>query len=141
MNNSYQAKNGLKTFIFVFIFSLGLFSLFYYFTSYPTTEFDIETHSESKPVEKEVVLGENTEKSVFKDVAQKPMNVKPRTVLAGATSETTESTVPTTGTTGMTLALIGALLAITAGIYIVHVGPRKLALAHFEKSLTKKLRG
>ena len=94
MNNSYQAKNGFKTFVFALIISLGLFGVFYYVTSYSTDEFDIETHSEIE------VLGES--QTAFGKLAEEDMDIQPRYVLAGTDIPSTGDVVTTgdSGTTG-----------------------------------------
>lgn len=134
MNNSYQAKSGFKTFILVFLISLGIFTLFYYLTSSSGKEADIENYSAPR----EDVLGESVEKTAFEDLSRQKL--EPSSVLAGAdVRETTESTstVPDTGSTGITFALITSTSLLLLGAYTVYSNPRKTALATFEKKLTE----
>lgn len=139
MNNSYQAKSGFKTFIFVFLISLGIFSLFYYLTSSSGKELDIENYSAPR----EDVLGETAEKSAFEELSKQQM--PPPTVLAGAdvredAPETTQTTtaVPDTGFSGITMALFSSVAILSLGAYTLWTNPRKTALAAFERKIIEE---
>lgn len=135
MNNSYQAKSGLKTFILVFLISLGIFSLFYYLTSSTSEDVDIENYSAPR----EDILGETDEKSPFEDLSKQEM--EPSKVLAGADiRETTQSTtpVPDTGVASITFALISGIVILSLGIYTLWSNPRRAALTTFEKKMTSQ---
>lgn len=144
MNNSYQAKNGFKTFLVTLVISLGVFGLVYYLTSYPTYEVDIESSTGGESVgvvesaKSDLVSDDpvKVEKSPFGELNTQTPDVPRRTVLAGAdtTEETTESTtpVPDTGMMGMTVSLFASLLVLAGGLYYIYLGPRSLALKSFE---------
>ncbi|MBP8961131.1 hypothetical protein KBG31_02820 [Patescibacteria group bacterium] len=148
MNNSYQAKNGFKTFLLTLVISLGVFGVVYYITSYPTYKVDIESHT---GVSQKDVLSDS-DQSPFAQLNTE-MNAPRRVVLSGATeggsggdtgapaktpapasvvNETTQSTVPDTGVASLTLSLLVSLVVLCAGLYYVYLGPRKLALQKFE---------
>jgi len=141
---SDQAKNGFKTFVVTLSVSLLLFGALYYLITDFSSDIDIEDTSAGKPTtvayDPSTVKGTTTQNSVFKDITETPVKTKPATVLAEAddttttTEETTESTVPDTGSE----TLIGTVLAMgffSAAVYILVVGPRKFALAGFEKDM------
>lgn len=151
MNNSQQAKNGLRTFLFVLTVSLGVFGVFYYVTSQQTANIDIETHS----TQTSDVLSYNTQQdnNAFKKLATEKVDVPSRAVLAGTDSiieeetgttpgatttaepETPESTtsVPDTGISTITWGLFISTVILATGGYILYLNPRNLALSHFEK--------
>lgn len=153
MNYETQAKNGFKTFIITLCISLVAFSAIYYLVSDATGNVDIESidkqNEQSANFEvKEQVAGttsqannETKQETVFSEIAQKPTNAKStlanaNTVL-GAATETTQSTVPNTGSE----TLVGAALAgmfFSVAIYLLFIGPRKLALESFEAGILKK---
>ncbi len=159
MNNSYQAKNGFKTFLLTLVVSLGVFGVVYYITSYPVYELDIDSATEgtteNKATDKNMgVLGDK-DTSPFGSLNEESPSVSQRVVLAGADEldaldspadtetpetaptvpSTTQSTVPDTGIAGMTISLFISLLILSAGIYYICLGPRKLALKTFEDNL------
>ncbi|MBD3365940.1 hypothetical protein GF360_01200 [candidate division WWE3 bacterium] len=121
MNNSYQAKNGFKTFLVTLIISLGVFAAVYYLTSYPTYQLDIEestgdsmgrVESLEEDVEasdeKGAVAGdkdareEDSAESPFADLNKTEVSVPRRSVLAGADGATEEETATGTTTTTTT---------------------------------------
>lgn len=142
MNNSYQAKNGFKTFIVTLTISLGVFGAVYYLTSYPTYKVDIEESTGGTVGEVESARSDLSERALvedspFKELKKQTPDVPRRVVLAGAdqvpeTTQTTESTVPETGVFGITFSLFVSLLILAGGLYYVYLGPRSLALQRFE---------
>jgi len=144
MNNTYQAKNGFKTFLLTLVISLGVFGAVYYITSYPSYSIDIDSHTGSSFNEE--VLSDSSS-SPFAQL-NKQIDSPRRVVLSGSTEEgdlteeptapsptvpeTTQSTVPDTGITSMTVSLLVSLIILSAGVYYVYLGPRKLALQNFE---------
>lgn len=136
---SQQQANGFKTFVATLSVSLLLFGALYYLITDFSNEVDIEdTASKSGPVayDPAKVKGAST-LSVFGEISEKPTKAQPSVVLAGTDTaeETTESTVPDTGSE----TLMGTVVAMgffSATIYILLIGPRKFALAGFERDMT-----
>jgi hypothetical protein len=157
MNYETQAQNGFKTFIITLGVSLIAFSAVYYLVSDVSGNVDIESKSEKAVVvqtPKQEVAGTTvqsqtnsgtqlaaqtpTQPSIFNEIAQKPINAKPVvTSVLGAATETTQSTVPNTGSeTFVGTMLAGAFFSIA--LYLLVVGPRKLAIEGFESEMLKK---
>jgi hypothetical protein len=139
------AKNGFKTFVVTLSVSLLLFGALYYLITDFSSDVDIEnTASKSgtfayDPIT--TVKGSTTQNSVFGSIVEEPVKTQPAAVLAETdtitATETTESTVPDTGSE----TLIGTMISIgffSAAVYILVVGPRKFAMAGFEKDMTMK---
>jgi len=61
------------------------------------------------------------------------------TTASAATPQTTTSatTVPATGTEEITMALIASAAALLFGFYILYIGPRRMALKSFERTMTQ----
>lgn len=166
MNYETQAQNGFKTFVITLGISLIAFSAIYYLVSDVSGNVDIESKTEKAVVvqtPKQEVAGATVQSqptpnaqlaaqpntvpaptpavaqpSVFNEISQKPVNAKPMvTSVLGAATETTQSTVPNTGSE----TLIGTLLAggfFSIALYLLMVGPRKLAIEGFENEMLKK---
>lgn len=148
MYSEQQAKNGFKTFVVTLSVSLLLFGALYYLITGFSQEIDIE--GSSTPVAYNTAPATNTyynasnenvkgtTTTVFSTIADKPVNARPATVLASATTaaESTESTVPNTGSN----TLLGTIMAVgsfSAALYVLMLGPRKFALSGFEREITK----
>ncbi len=140
MYSDQQAKNGFRTFVVTLSVSLLLFGAFYYLITDFSTEIDIESSSIGKTEtvaykpQKVSVKGVADQNSVFGEISDTPIDIQPPAVLAGA-EESTESTVPDTGSEQ----IIGMALTMSffsIAVYILLVGPRKLALREFEKDMT-----
>jgi hypothetical protein len=152
MNNSESAKKGFRTFLLTLSISLMVFSAIYYaLTNYQgdkssesqtvavantdrTQEVNVQGAKDAKEA---VVAGETG--SVFAELAKKKPEAKVQQVLAGATSapQTTQS-VPDTGAVEITIGLVLSLVFFVAGMAIVAMNPRKLALRSFEKHASSK---
>ncbi len=59
--------------------------------------------------------------------------------MASGTGPQSSPSVPSTGSTAITMALILSSAALAFGFFVMSKNPRKLALARFEKKITKKL--
>jgi len=59
--------------------------------------------------------------------------------LASGAGPQSSPSVPSTGNTSISLALLLSSIALALGMIIIAKNPRKLALARFEKQITKKL--
>ncbi len=136
--NSYQAKNGFKTFVITLSLALVIFSSLYYLITDSTSNVNIEDDLESA----NQLAQTDSKPSVFEDISKESaVNALP-VVLAGADStETTQTTtaVPDTGTAGITYALFTSTALLAFGAFAVGKGPRKLALSSFEERVIKKL--
>lgn len=138
--NSYQAKNGFKTFVITLSLALVVFSALYYVISDSASTVNIEDDLESSNQ-----LAQNT--SVFEDLNKNVQAQPAPAVLAGAdsmeddTMETTESTtpVPDGGTTEVTYALMLTTVLFSFAAYNFAKGPRRLALESFEERVTRNL--
>ena len=155
MNSNAQAQKGFKTFILTLVISLVVFSAIYYIiNSDSTTETNYTAPKEEKlPVQanssmETSTLGDTSTRSVFGELAAteaEEYDVQPKQVLAGAetyqedTVETSQSTVPVTGFFGPTFGLVVSLFTLGIGAYLIFLGPRKTALASFEKNVIKDL--
>lgn len=164
MNNTtktQQAKNGFKTFIITLSVSLVVFSSVYYLIGNFTDKVDIEKFEvnneqalNTEEDEEENVKGAESSDSPFKKLAQDEQapsvlqaetetddtttddteNTEDTTTTTDESEESTESAVPETGST----TLIGTILSITffsAALYVILIGPRKIALSKFEDSM------
>jgi len=144
MSNTYQAKSGFKSFVLTLSLSLVIFSALYYVVTDMSKEVDIEKEEEQNKVTV------NTEDSIFKRLSEQTSNNREGTVLAGAETaggtpstldtaeETTESTVPDTGSNTF-MGIATGFILLTAALYMIINGPRKLALSEFEKDVLKDL--
>lgn len=142
MNNTYQAKNGFKTFLLTLVISLSVFGVVYYVTSYPSYRIDIDSHTGGSPEEVEVLSDSSSATSPFAQLTKEEVSTPKRVVLAGSTvssgtspQETTQSTVPDTGVISMTISLFISLVILFAGVYYIYLGPHKLALKSFENKI------
>ena len=136
--NSYQAKNGFKTFVITLSLALVIFSSLYYLVTGSSSNVNIEDDLESS---NELAQAES-KPSVFEDISKESAANTLPVVLAGADStETTETTtaVPDTGTAGITYALFASTALLAFGAFVVGRGPRKLALSSFEERVIKTL--
>ncbi|MBI2414301.1 hypothetical protein HYV31_00445 [candidate division WWE3 bacterium] len=153
MNYETQAQNGFKTFVITLSISLVAFSAIYYLISDVSGNVDIENSEKAVVVQtpKQEVAGTtssqdmaggklalDTQPSVFSEISQKPVNAKTAVVgVLGAASESTQSSVPDTGSETLSGALLaGGFFAIA--LYLLMVGPRKLAIEGFENEILKK---
>jgi len=152
--NSETASKGFKTFILTLAISLIVFSGIYYFvTNYASdqsfvavSDTEVSYKKSTEEVEKESVQGTTDSRSnSFKELIEKDdLGVAPQQVLAGAeiaeVTETTESTtaVPETGAFGITLGLVLSFVLFGAGLFVVYLNPRNLAISGFEKKVTRQ---
>ena len=155
MNSNTQAQKGLKTFLLTLVISLVVFSAIYYIINADTPEknsyegaaessLNVQRNSSADTA----TLGDTNTRSVFGELASteaQDYDVQPRQVLSGAeeydedTIETTQTTVPVTGIFGPTFGLLLSSLSLGLGAYLIFLGPRKSALASFEKGVIKDL--
>lgn len=145
MNNSETAKNGFKTFILTLVVSLIVFSAAYYMLSGSFKSVNIEENPQLSQKDSDTqknILASTSGSSAFEDLSKQKMQVPQKVVLAGATSaESSQSTtpVPNTGTTEITFGLIFSALILGLGVYLIYLGPRRLALSNFEKDVLNDL--
>ncbi|MBU1132768.1 MAG: hypothetical protein ABIA11_00280 [Patescibacteria group bacterium] len=137
-----SAASSFRTFILTLSISLIVFSAIYYVMSSSGMDTDVFENSLSdNSVTEESVKGTSSE-SVFGEIATREPETQARFVLAGTdeVEETTQSTttVPETGILSVTTGLFGALIFFIAGIIVVALNPRKLALDTFEKTVTRE---
>lgn len=137
-----SAASSFRTFILTLSISLIVFSAIYYVMSSSGMDTDVFENSLSdSSVTEESVKGTSSE-SVFGEIATREPETQARFVLAGTdeVEETTQSTttVPETGILSVTTGLFGALIFFIAGIIVVALNPRKLALDTFEKTVTRE---
>jgi hypothetical protein len=150
MNSNTQAQKGFKTFILTLVISLVVFSAIYYIINTEQPEENIVEQPiaqeekmivQSDSTAESATLGETDTRSVFGELAAadaEDYDVQPKQVLSGAT-ETTQSTVPDTGFFGPTFGLLVSTITLGIGAYLVFLGPRKTALASFEKNVIRDL--
>lgn len=137
-----SAASSFRTFILTLSISLIVFSAIYYVMSSSGMDTDVFENSLSdSSVTEKSVKGTSSE-SVFGEIATREPETQARFVLAGTdeVEETTQSTttVPETGILSVTTGLFGALIFFIAGIIVVALNPRKLALDTFEKTVTRE---
>ena len=137
-----SAASSFRTFILTLSISLIVFSAIYYVMSSSGMDTDVFENSLSdSSVTEESVKGTSSE-SVFGEIATREPETQARFVLAGTdeVEETTQSTttVPETGILSVTTGLFGALIFFIAGLIVVALNPRKLALDTFEKTVTRE---
>lgn len=146
MNSTVQAQKGFRTFLLTLTISLVIFSVLYYLLSTSTKSPDIEnnTKSTSYNAEAQSILAADTTASIFENLSKQKLDIPQKSVLAGADEDTSETTqtsasVPATGSTEMTLGLIVSTALLIFGIYVIYLGPRRLALRSFENRVMKDL--
>lgn len=139
-----QAKNGFKTFIITLSVSLIVFSALYYLINVSVSrKVDIEQNESVVgsvlPASTEAKVETPKKETVFGPIANTKVASQPKVVLAGSTTQTTQSTtpVPVTGSTEMTYALLISSVIISLGTFMYLAGPRKAAIASFEKDVLK----
>ena len=151
--NNQTAQAGFKTFLITLSVSLALFGVLYFIlasgTSKPT---DIESETSSNKLADTIVTtaasdtadstvtqapsAEPTRVSVFADLSKG----NPGSAVLGAADESTQGTKSiNTGSTEITIALLASLGALGFGGLVYIRGPRKAALARFERDLTREL--
>lgn len=150
MNNSTQAQKGFKTFLLTLSVSLIIFSVIYYVitnTSVQNESLPNDVVGSVVNTPQEVAAQETpteNDSTVFGKLANQPMNVESKAVLAGSTVETTGTTqsttsVPATGVVGITFGLITSGLLFILATTVIAKDPRKLAINAFEKRTIKRL--
>lgn len=166
MNTNNNGKSGFKSLVLVAAFFAILGSIAYSANNVEDLESNQATGPAYKKTEAQVADAQQQDESPFKKLAeQTPEEQSPAVLQAntsddggtlisgtdndgmpntgaplasGAGPQSTPS-VPSTGSTGVTVALIFSSLALAFGIFVMAKNPRKLALARFEKKISKKL--
>jgi hypothetical protein len=149
MNYETQAQNGFKTFLVTLVVSLVAFSAIYYLVSDSSGNVDIESNSEQAIVQtpnQKVADNSNlqpeTQPSVFEEISKKPVSDSAMIAYSnanvlGVADETSESTVPNTGSETFA-GTLAALAFFAVALYLLVIGPRKLAIEGFESEMLKK---
>jgi hypothetical protein len=156
MNNSQQAKKGLKTFLLTLAFSLFLFSAFYFAlttlisgelfgsdsagaqNSEDSVAYVTTVESEEPKVEDESVFAViSGQVAGVQDTSEDAM--KAQSVLAGSTADETTTEVPQTGDVGITLGLFGGFITFVAGMLLIAKGFSINTVKGFEKRILDEL--
>jgi hypothetical protein len=158
-------ESNIKSIAIIAFVSIMLFGIFYYLitdvsnssdlnasNTKPATEKvgqnllagETDTETASKPEtageNKQEVMGESTVASIFKELSQQQMDVKPKAVLGGSdTNQGTQSTVPATGSNTIFGAFVVSSLVMFTGIYLLITQPKNATLAKFEKRIIRDL--
>lgn len=153
-NRSFSVKDSagksFRTFVLTLSISLIVFSTVYYLMTSSSSSSDsldgsLGSIGRVSQSDQPSVKGESdSQKSVFKEIADTDPGTTPRQVLAGATEVTTQQTTQSTtsldtGVTSITVGLFSALALFIVALFIVHNNPRRLALTSFEKNTVRDL--
>jgi hypothetical protein len=166
MNTNNNGKSGFKSLVLVAAFLAIVGSLIYSSNNVDSLENNQAASPTYKTTQAKVANEQEAEESPFKKLAeQKPDTQSPAvlqaatgdddgTLISGTDSEGMPKTgsplaagtgpqstpsVPSTGTTSVTMALIFSSMALAFGFFVMAKNPRKVALARFEKKISKKL--
>lgn len=165
MNTNNNGKSGFKSLVLVAAFFAIIGSIVYSANNVENLESNQTAGPTYKKTEAQVVQSQQQDESPFKRLAEQTPDEQSPAVLqasdedggtlisgtdsdgmpntgsplaAGSGPQSTPS-VPSTGSTGVTVALMFSSLALAFGIFVMAKNPRKLALARFEKKISKKL--